>query len=69
MARLRFLFVLCAGAVAAQIDLVLQEMGFWQDLHIKVTADAAAEVEGFQGVCSFVRGTAKDDGHQQGRRE
>ena len=56
---------LCAGAVAVQTTLLSQATGLLQDLHTKVTADAAAEVDAFKACSSRCKEQAQDDGHQE----
>ena len=47
-----------------KINLVSQVIGLLQDLHTKVTADAAAEVEAFNAYAEWCKDQAQDDGHQ-----
>merc|ERR1719414_2422993 len=65
MTKLSVLLGLCAGAVAVKINPVSQVIGLLQDLHSKVTADAAAEVEAFNAYAEWCKDQAQDDGHQQ----
>ena len=64
MTSLGFLLVLCAGAADAQVNLVSQVTGLLQDLHTKVSADAA-EVKAFKAYSAWCAEKAEDDGHQQ----
>ena len=48
-----------------QVNLVSQVIGLLQDLHTRVTADAAAEVEAFEAYTAWCAEKVKDDGHQQ----
>ena len=65
MTSLRFLLVSCPGASAAEVNPVSQVIDLLQDLHTKVSADAAAEVEAFKEYSAWCAEKAKDDGHQQ----
>merc|ERR1719414_1143082 len=65
MTKLSVLLGLFAGAAAVKINPVSQVIGLLQDLHSKVTADAAAEVEAFNAYAEWCKDQAQDDGHQQ----
>ena len=56
---------LSAGAAAVQVNPVSQVVSLLQDLHTRVTADAAAEVEAFEAYTAWCAEKAKDDGHHQ----
>ena len=47
------------------MTLLTQATGLLQDLHTKVTADAAAEVDAFKAYSSRCKEQAQDDGHQE----
>eukprot|EP00450_Noctiluca_scintillans_P002421 CAMPEP_0194482150 /NCGR_PEP_ID=MMETSP0253-20130528/4235_1 /TAXON_ID=2966 /ORGANISM="Noctiluca scintillans" /LENGTH=688 /DNA_ID=CAMNT_0039321673 /DNA_START=47 /DNA_END=2116 /DNA_ORIENTATION=+ len=65
MSILKVVLGLCAGVTVAQVNPVSQVIGLLQDLHTKVSADAAAEVLAFKAYSSWCTEKAKDDGHQQ----
>ena len=65
MTKLSVFLGLCAGAAAVKINPVSQVIDLLQDLHTKVTADAAAEVQAFNAYAEWCKEQAQDDGHQQ----
>jgi len=52
------------GAAAVKVNPLSQVIGLLQDLHTKVTGDAAAELEAFNAYAEWCKEQAQDDGHQ-----